>query len=173
MATTQKRSRGSGSVGLDSFDPIRQVLWSRPGYLVRRLNQIHYALFSEACKLHNITPVQFGVLTALSIKPLLDQTEIGSELGLDRTTTAQVLKRLEEKKLIARRPHPSDRRSRQSMITEEGIRAMGLLHQGMVEAQRRLLAPLTAKQQETFIHLLTELVDGNNDYSRAPARSSL
>ena len=84
---------------LDNFDPIRQVLWSRPGFLIRRLNQIHYALFSEECKEHNITPVQFGILTALSLKPGLDQTEIGTEIGLDRTTTADVLKRLEEKNL--------------------------------------------------------------------------
>ena len=52
---------------LDHFDPIRQVLWSRRGFLIRRLNQIHYAIFSEECKAHNITPVQFGILTALSL----------------------------------------------------------------------------------------------------------
>ena len=39
------------------FDPAKQVLWSRPGFLVRRLNQIHYALFFEECTSPNITPV--------------------------------------------------------------------------------------------------------------------
>ena len=127
---------------LDHFDPIRQVLWSRPGFLIRRLNQIHYAIFSEECKEHNITPVQFGILTALSLKPGLDQTEIGTELGLDRTTTADVLKRLEEKNLIERRPHPADKRSRQSLITEEGFRVIKQLHANMHSAQQRLLAPI-------------------------------
>jgi DNA-binding MarR family transcriptional regulator len=158
---------------LDHFDPIRQVLWSRPGFLVRRLNQIHYALFSEECKEHNITPVQFGILTALSLKPGLDQTEIGTELGLDRTTTADVLKRLEERNLIERRPHPADRRSRQSLITEEGFRVMKLLHAHMHSAQERLLSPLSPRDQQTFLRLLGALVEANNEYSRAPARSSL
>ena len=158
---------------LDGFDPIQQVLRSRVGFLVRRLNQIHYALFAEECKTHKMTPVQFGVLTALSLNPWLDQTAIGLELGLDRTTTADVLKRLEEKQLITRRMNPNDRRSRQSMITEEGFNAMKTLQQGMITAQNRLLAPLTPKNQETFIRLLTTMVEGNNEYSRAPTRSSL
>jgi DNA-binding MarR family transcriptional regulator len=157
----------------ENFDPIRQVLWSRPGFLVRRLNQIHYAIFSEECKEHAITPVQFGVLTALSLKPTLDQTEVGTELGLDRTTTADVLKRLEEKNLIERRPHPADRRSRQSLITEEGFSVMKLLHTHMQRSQQRLLSPLSQQDQQIFIELLTKLVESNNKYSRAPARSSL
>ena len=28
----------------------RLPLWSRPGFLVRRLHQIHYALFFEECR---------------------------------------------------------------------------------------------------------------------------
>ncbi len=166
---TPSRKRPSSA----HFDPIQQVLWARPGFLVRRLNQIHYALFAEECKTYSMTPVQFGVLTALSLNPWLDQTAIGSELGLDRTTTADVLKRLEEKNLIMRRMSPTDRRSRQSMITEEGFRAMKSLHESMMAAQRRLLAPLSPRNQEVFLKLLSTLVDANNEYSRAPTRSSL
>ena len=168
-ASNMQDRRGS----VDGFDPIQQVLRSRVGFLVRRLNQIHYALFAEECKTYNMTPVQFGVLTALSLNPWLDQTAIGMELGLDRTTTADVLKRLEEKQLITRRMNPNDRRSRQSMITEEGFRAMKTLQQGMITAQNRLLAPLSPKNQEVFVKLLTTMVEGNNEYSRAPTRSSL
>lgn len=172
-STAGESMQASPGSALDSFDPIRQVLWSRPGFLIRRLNQIHYALFFEECKEHNITPVQFGILTALSLKPGLDQTEIGTELGLDRTTTADVLKRLEEKNLIERRPHPADKRSRQSLITEEGFRVMKLLHAHMHSAQQRLLSPLSQRDQQTFLKLLGTLVEANNEYSRAPARSSL
>lgn len=162
-----------GRESTDQFDPVQQVLRTRAGFLVRRLNQIHYALFAEECKTHNMTPVQFGILTALSLNPWLDQRSIGMELGLDRTATADVLARLEEKNLITRRTSPTDRRSRQSMITEEGFRALKSLHEGMSNAQRRLLAPLTPRNREIFLKLLTTLVDGNNEYSRAPTRSSL
>src|SRR3546814_20825532 len=88
-----RKTRGATRVSDNTvFDPAKQVLWSRPGYLVRRLNQIHYALFYEECKTQNVTPVQYGVLTALSLSPWLDQTAIGMDLGLDSTTTADVTK---------------------------------------------------------------------------------
>jgi hypothetical protein len=36
--------------------------------------------------------------------------------------------------------------------------------------QARLLAPLSAEEQATFLALLTRLVDHNNTHSRAPQR---
>jgi DNA-binding MarR family transcriptional regulator len=152
------------------FEPAKQVLWSRPGFLVRRLNQIHYALFFEECKSQNITPVQYGILTALSLRPWLDQTEIGLEIGLDRTTTADVVKRLQERGLVQRRVNPADRRSRQALITKEGLRLMGLLQGGMIRAQQRLLEPLAPRDRDVFMKLLSQLVEANNHYSRATQR---
>jgi DNA-binding MarR family transcriptional regulator len=153
------------------FDPAKQALWSRPGFLVRRLNQIHYALFFEECKSHNITPVQYGILTALSLSPWLDQTQIGLELGLDRTTTADVVKRLQERGLVERRVNPEDRRSRQALITKEGLRVMGALQEGMLRSQNRLLEPLTPRNRAIFMKLLSQLVEANNHYSRAMLRA--
>src|SRR5690348_4185889 len=74
-------------------DEVRLPLWSRPGFLLRRLNQIHYALFFEECREFNITPVQYGLLTALSLRGRLDQGSLGIELGIDRTNVADVLTR--------------------------------------------------------------------------------
>lgn len=148
-----------------------QGLWARPGFLVRRLNQIHYAMFFEECKEENITPVQYGILTALSLNPWLDQTAIGYELGLDRTTSADVIKRLEEKGWVERRINPLDRRSRQALVTSEGLRIMALLKTSMARAQQRLLQPLSSEDQKTFMSLLTELVDANNQYGRAVLKS--
>lgn len=167
-----RKARGATRIADNTvFDPAKQVLWSRPGYLVRRLNQIHYALFYEECKTQNVTPVQYGVLTALSLSPWLDQTAIGMELGLDRTTTADVIKRLQERGLVERRVNPNDKRSRQAVITQEGLRIMGLLQGGMARAQQRLLEPLTPRNQEIFMKLLSTLVDANNQYSRTALKS--
>ncbi|HEY9281696.1 MAG TPA: MarR family transcriptional regulator [Eoetvoesiella sp.] len=155
----------------DPFDPISGGLWSRPGFLIRRLNQIHYALFFEECKGENITPVQYGILTVISNNPWLDQTAIGHELGLDRTTAADVLKRLEEKGLLERRINPQDRRSRQAAITPAGLRVKKLLQDGMAQSQKRLLQPLSPSNQKLFMSLLLELVEANNQYGRTVLRA--
>ncbi len=152
------------------LDASEQVLWNRPGYLVRRLNQIHYAVFYEECNTESITPVQYGILTALSVNPGIDQTTICRELGLDRTTTADVVKRLELKGYIARHIDPEDRRVRKGYLTAEGLRVMNVLHAGMARSQERLLQPLSEADQRTFMKLLSTLVQANNQYSRAAVR---
>jgi DNA-binding MarR family transcriptional regulator len=176
-APTSTASRGrvssasrnaSGSLR-GSFNPLKQVLWARPGFLVRRLHQIHDALFSRECQTHNITPVQFGILTALSMNPWLDQKAIGHELALDRTTTADVLKRLEDKGLIERRVNPDDRRSRLSVITNAGLKTLSDLNGGMQAAQEDLLAPLSELNRLAFSKLLGLLVEAHESVDKDEA----
>ena len=45
-------------------------LWERPGYLIRRLHQIHVAIFLDECAEYGITPVQYAVMTALLVHDL-------------------------------------------------------------------------------------------------------
>lgn len=152
-----------------AFNPLRQVMWGRPGFLVRRLHQIGDALFFEECQTKNITPVQFGVLTALSMNPWLDQKAIGRELALDRTTTAEVLKRLEEKELIERRVNPDDRRSRLSVITKQGLKVMRSLQEGMQRAQDRLIEPLCEADRASFMKLVTQVVEAHESMDSSAA----
>src|SRR3954470_6388344 len=86
----------------------KMPLWARPGYLLRRLHQIHYALFFEECAGYDITPVQYGLLTTLSLNPNLDQNSLARELGIDRTNVADVLNRLARRGLVERRRSPND-----------------------------------------------------------------
>ena len=92
-------------------------LWGRPGYLLRRLHQIHYALFFEECAGYDITPVQYGLLTTLSLNPNLDQNSLARELGIDRTNVADVLNRLARRGLVERRRSPNDARATEELIT--------------------------------------------------------
>ena len=95
-------------------------LWARPGYLIRRLHQIQYALFLEECAGYDITPVQYGLLTALSGSPDVDQNTLGRELGIDRTNVADVLKRLERRGLVTRVRGVEDRRTMLARLTAAG-----------------------------------------------------
>ena len=61
-------------------EPAGAALWSRPGFLVRRLHQIHAAMFAEECGAFNITPVQYGLMTILLEQPGLDQISLASRM---------------------------------------------------------------------------------------------
>src|SRR2546423_11811766 len=136
----------------------RLPLWSRPGYLIRRVHQLHGALFLEECKASRLTPVQYGLLTALAFRGELDQISLAEELGLDRTTTAEVLARLEKRGLVARKGNPLDLRAKLARITPRGRALTETIHGPMQRAQDRLCAPLTPAERKKFMAMLVRLV---------------
>lgn len=152
--------------GPEPFNPLREVMWRRPGFLIRRLTQIGQALFFDLCKSESITPLQVGMLTALSMNPWLDQKAIGRELSLDRTTTAEVLKRLADKGLVETRVNPEDRRSRLSVITAEGLKLINDLQESIHRSQELLIEPLSPEDREVFMKLLARLVDAHEKMER-------
>jgi DNA-binding MarR family transcriptional regulator len=148
----------------------RLPLWSRPGYLLRRLHQSHIALVLEECKAFRLTPVQYGLLTALAVRGALDQVSLAEELGLDRTTAAEVLRRLETRRLVARKPNPRDRRARLARITPRGRALTAAMFTGMQRAQDRMCSPLSQKERDVFMATLVRLIEANNEYGRGALR---
>jgi len=134
-------------------------LWSRPGYLVRRVHQSHSALFADECRVFGITPVQYGVLTALLHRPDIDQATLGAECGIDRTNAADVLERLAERGLVRRTKSAADRRMMLARLTAEGRALTRAMHDAMQRAQKRLLDALSATERREFLRLLLKLVD--------------
>lgn len=147
-----------------------QTIWDRPGYLVRRLHQIHVALFLDRVAGGQITPVQFGLLSILAKHPGIDQFTIGAELGLDRANVADILKRLESRVLVSRHVDPSNRRRRLCRLTAEGRALLRRYEPDMQASQEQLLAPLAAPERVVFMDLLARLVEGNNESGRTSLR---
>jgi DNA-binding MarR family transcriptional regulator len=155
-------ARAPGESALISGMP----LWARPGYLVRRLHQIHYALFFEECQRFDITPVQYGLLTTLSLNPDLDQNSLGRELGIDRTNVADVLNRLARRGLLRRHRSQHDKRMVLARLTPAGEKATKDMYAAMQRAQERLLKPLLPQERAAFVVTLIRLIDGNNHLGR-------
>lgn len=145
-------------------------LWERPGYLIRRLHQIHVAIFLDECADYGITPVQYAVMTALLNNPGADQVTLARDAGIDRTNVADVLARLAQRGLVKREAGKQDRRMRVATLTAEGDRIAREMEHASLSAQARLMAPLPAEKREQLMSLMGELVDANNEFSRAPAR---
>jgi len=151
-------------------------IWERPGFLVRRLHQIHVAMFIKAMVEENITPIQYGLLSILLARPGLVQLSLAKELGIDRANVGDVLNRLEQRKLLTRVVDPSDKRRKICLPTRDGIAFVQKYRENMQLAQVRLLEPLSPDERKTFMSLLRRLVVANNDEGRAtltPSRGGL
>jgi DNA-binding MarR family transcriptional regulator len=145
-----------------------QTLAYRPGFLIRRLHQIHLALFAEECAAFGVTPVQFSLLSLLATQSGLDQAALAFAVGVDRATTANVVARLERRGLLRRRPNPVDKRVKQVELTAAGSRMLARIDPYARRAHERTLEALPTRDRAQFIALLRRLVDAGNAYGRAP-----
>jgi DNA-binding MarR family transcriptional regulator len=143
-------------------------LADRPGHLIRRLHQIHVAMFLEECSDFNLTPIQFGVLTVLSGGTARDQVTIARRIGVDRNTAADVIKRLEKRGLLERPGDPADKRTKLARITAAGEELVRNVQPGMMRAQSRLISPLGEDEYQQYMHLTRKLLEANDHSSRAP-----
>lgn len=143
-------------------------LWNRPGYLIRRLHQIHLGLFAEECRDEDVTPVQFGMLSVLASGAEMDQLSLSTSVGVDRVSGADVIKRLERRGLLQRKRSEVDRRARVISITPLGTDFVENVRPKMARAQAKLVAPLTEDELAELERILKKMIDANNDASRAP-----
>ncbi|AXK81237.1 MarR family transcriptional regulator [Pseudolabrys taiwanensis] len=143
-------------------------LQERPGFLIRRLHQIHSALFAEECGAENITPVQYSILAALDQMNVAEQIVLSRAVGLDTTNVADVLARLERQKLVRRRVSAQDRRMKSVTLTEDGRVLLRRIDAGAARAHERTLAALPQKDRARFMRDLAKLVASNNEISRTP-----
>lgn len=141
----------------------RSPLLGRPGFLIRRLHQIHCALFLEETEAYGITPVQYSLMTALARRGEMDQISIAREVGLERTTVAEVLTRLEARGLVARRPDPEDRRVRLVKLARAGRALVKKMAPAAQRAHDRTLEPLPEAERDELMLRLIRLVEANND----------
>lgn len=143
-----------------------------PGSLLRRCHQISVAIFLRKCEDYHLTQLQYILLCALEELGASDQITLGGHTALDRNTVAVVVRKLEERGLIARRRNPEDRRSMLVTLTEEGKRLRHATAPSVDEVQEEILAPLSESEQETLCRLLARIADENNHLSRVPIRQA-
>jgi MarR family transcriptional regulator, lower aerobic nicotinate degradation pathway regulator len=138
-------------------------LYAKPGHLIRRVHQIHNALFTEECNRYEMTSVQYAALTAIQKHPDVDATRLSALIAFDRSTIGDVLERLESKGWVVRGPSPADRRIKLLRLTPAGATLLRTVEASVQRVQDRLLAPLAPRDRATMVRLLKDLADLHSD----------
>jgi DNA-binding MarR family transcriptional regulator len=147
------------------------AVYTAPGYLFRRMQQIAVALFMEECKAFDLTPVQYAALIAIRTHPGIDATRLSAVIAFDRSTLGSVIERLEAKQFIERKPGSMDKRVKLLHLTRAGATVLREIMPFVDRAQARMLQPLKPADRKTLLALVTQLVDLNNESSRVPLRA--
>jgi len=112
----KKISLSATATGTKTLSPAplfaESPLVERVGFLIRRLHQIHLALFFQEVGDLDITTIQFTALSVLFQRGEIDQSELAVQVGMDRTNVSDVVRRLLERGYVTVRVNPVHGRRR-------------------------------------------------------------
>jgi len=148
----------------------KSPLLGRPGFLIRRLHQLHCALFLEETRDFAITPVQYSLMATLGERGEIDQNSLALEIGLERTSVAEVIPRLHERGLLDRRRGLDDGRLKLVKLTRKGMMLLRAMAPAVRRAHDRTVEHLEASERDVFLLQLIRLVESNNDIAVVPLR---
>src|ERR1700742_3820807 len=118
------------------------AVYTAPGYLFRRMQQIAVSIFMEECKAFDLTPVQYAALIAIHTHPGIDATRLSAVIAFDRSTLGSVIERLQAKDFVERKPAPEDKRIKLLYLTKTGAGLLRDIMPAVDRAQARMLEPL-------------------------------
>ncbi len=115
------------------------------GYLIRRAQQAHVATWARMVSAE-ITSVQYSILVILDRLGEASQRKLCDEVDLDRSTIADLVRRMERRGLVARKRDQDDARRNTVTLTELGLAERRRLGPLVAAADRELTSPLTPEQ---------------------------
>jgi len=129
-----------------------------PIHLLHRAYQAVGQLFTNGMVTSDLTPRQLAVLVAVAENEGLSQTDLVERTGIDRSTLADVAKRLKGKGLLQRRRTKEDARAYAVKLTEEGQRLLRTAEPLAKRIDERVLDALPAKRRAEFMSALASIV---------------
>ena len=129
--------------------------------LLHRANQVATEQFAAALGEGNLTPRQVQVLSALEAHEGASQTRIVDLTGVDRSTLADIMRRLQKNKLIERRRSKADARAYVLKLSETGRKALAQGKPALDEVERSMLAPLSAAARAELLTMLARIVQSD------------
>ena len=133
------------------------------GVLQRQMSP-YYAQFG-------LTPPQFQMLTVinrLQDQPVT-QRRLGRELYVSFPNITVMLARLEEARLIRRKPNPSDGREKFVELTRRGKSLLRKIWQVQPEQLERVMVGLDEQERQMLTRLLKKMIAAHEDNAEAPA----
>lgn len=127
------------------------------GHLLRRAQQLHQALWIREVS-SEVSSVQFAALLVIRLRPGLSQAELCDELGLDRSTIADLVDRMVRRGLLARARSTEDRRRKVLTITEHGAATLDEINPGVERVDALLTETLAASERDELRSMLRRML---------------
>jgi DNA-binding MarR family transcriptional regulator len=129
------------------------------GQLLFRLWRANHTRAAEVLGSVGLTTALFALLNVVNAREGAIQQELGSALGVDRSTMVSLIDQLESAGLATRRPSAEDRRAREIAITPKGRRLLKRARRLIAQAENEVLGGLSPEERRELKALLRRALD--------------
>ena len=135
-----------------------------PSHLIRRCQQFYGDLYAREAGSRELTKQQFILLCALEQHDGASQTTLVEITGIDRSTLAEMVRRMLEKGLLSRERTEEDQRANAVAISPSGRKALRAARNAADRAERALLDALPMPDRLKFIKSLSQIASAAEAY---------
>src|SRR5215472_19297725 len=147
MTKSQRRANGG-------FD-----LSESPSHLISRCAQYFGDLYAHEAGTNDLTKQQYTLLAALEHNDGVSQTALVDITGIDRSTLAEMVRRMLDKGLLSRERTEEDQRANAVAISPMGRKALRSARNASDRAEKALLETLPLPERQKFIRSLIQIAE--------------
>ncbi len=136
-----------------------------PAHLMRRCHQFYGDLFARESGTHELTKQQYLVLLALEQHDGISQTALVETTGIDRSTLAEMMRRMLERGLVSRERVKEDQRANAVAITQPGRKALKSARLAASRAEKALLDVLPPMERGRFMKSLAVIAAAAENFA--------
>src|SRR6201985_312974 len=136
-----------------------------PSHLIRRCQQFYGDLYARESGARELTKQQYTLLAALEHNDGASQTVLVEITGIDRSTLAEMVRRMLEKGLLSRERTEEDQRANAVAISPTGRKALRAARNAADRAERALLDALPAPERQKFVKSLSQIALAAESYA--------
>ncbi|MBA4173688.1 MAG: MarR family transcriptional regulator [Hyphomicrobium sp.] len=128
-------------------------------HLLHRAGQCADELFAIQIGKSDLTPRQYVVMKAVAATDEPSQTQIVEKTGIDRSTLADIVRRLVAKGLLQRKRTRRDARMYAVRLTDKGNAILKSAEPAAKSTDERVLSALSQSQRDGFLEALKRIID--------------
>ena len=141
-----------------SKDKSAERLERSPIHLLHRAGQCAGDIFQSEMASGDLTPRQYAVLVTVAHNEGLSQTNLVDRTGIDRSTLADIIRRMLKKGLIQRRRTKEDARAYAVRLSEEGWKTLKSAEPMAKRIDDKIMAALPNSNRDRFLQDLNVVV---------------
>jgi MarR family transcriptional regulator, temperature-dependent positive regulator of motility len=129
-----------------------------PIHLLHRAGQCAGEIFRAEVQRSELTPRQLAILISIAQNDGENQTVLSERTGVDRSTLADVIRRLQKRGLLQRRRTKNDARAYSVRLTDAGRQLLQKVEPLARQVDQRLLKALPDRRRQQFLDALQSVI---------------